>query len=288
MFNPTARRQALLASLCLTIFAQQPIVPADRSLTASAAAGPAAILGGSGLSARPSMDEIAGTSTVYDANQKQWKRWFLEVDRPMADDGTVLRMATSTDGTNWTSENVTCFETGSSENDWDHSTISNPTVVINPNASPDRRFMLWYSGSNERGLRSNGLAESNIGVAFSADGQHFERVSAAESPYQTPGLAMSVIEAFPENAEVVEGCLGEPRVTLRDGKYSMSFYKIGNNASGQLLSAGIARAISSDGIKWTLECAPCVTVQVVGTHSTNSGLVERLKQLANAYYEAPI
>jgi len=51
--------------------------------------------------------------------------------------------------------------------------------------------MLWYSGANSQvKAETQGFAWYQIGLAFSADGKHFTRLPASESPYSGQNLGL--------------------------------------------------------------------------------------------------
>jgi len=286
VFRSPASRQALLASLCLTIFTQQPLLAAESLKIVSSILGTPPLVARAGLSQLPDVGTISETSTVFDAEEKIWKRWFVETSRVNGSVKEVLHLATSADGNAWQSQDAVCFEPALDSNKWDATTMGAPVIVANPAGAKERKFLLWYAGSNQTTVRPNGMAATSIGLAYSADGRKFQRISAAESPCSVEGMVLTATQTFPDSADVTEGCLGQPSIVYREGVFSMSFYKVGADASGKILGAGIARAVSSDGIKWNLSVSAPVTVQLVGKSAATSTLVERLKQLANAYSEA--
>lgn len=273
-----------MASLCLTVLVQQPVVPADGHKFAGAVTQPPPVLARFAMTNFKPFGTVCETSTIYDADEKLWKRWFL--DTADATSKPVLRLATSVEGSSWMREGNVCFESSADAEDWDNEIVGKPAIVMNPKAPRAKRFMMWYAGKNNRTLRPNGICETSIGLAFSADGRNFKRINAGNSPYSVEGLVLTAADAFSDSKDVVEGCLGQPNVTFDGGKFALSFYKVGCGASGQILGAGISTATSQDGVNWQIEAASPVTVNIVGKNTTAGPLVERLKQLADAYYES--
>lgn len=139
-----------------------------------------------------------------------------------------------------------------------------PVVMDDASATSGKRYMFFYSDSN------------SVCLATSEDGARF-----------TPaGVVLKASQAFAEGENVVEASIGEPSVAWRDRQFVMSFYRIGTDASGEVIDAGIAKATSPDGIKWTVAPSAQVSVQIVGHNTHADGLIERLKRLANAYSES--
>lgn len=273
MNSSTARFSALLLSLGFTLLSQLPVVTAEHSC-----AGP------EHPAALQSVGTVSETSTVYDANDGLWKRWSMETIG-----GTrVVVLSTSHDGLVWNKSAAPCFAPAKSSAAWDSSSIASPVVILNESAVQDRRYMMWYSGASEGTAGSSALAPTAIGLAFSSDGRHFTRLPANESPAGEEGLILSARAAFPASAGVTQGCVGEPRISIYDGKYTMSFFRVATNDKGEVLAAGLGSATSTDGIKWTLQTGSPVTVELVGKTTTTPALVHRLRQLVDAYSECPM
>jgi hypothetical protein len=264
---------ALLLSLGLTFFSQLPVVTAERP--DGGAEHPPAI---------QSLGTTSETSTIYDANEKLWKRWSME----NADGGRIVSLSTSVNGAIWNAVDKPCFTPSASADAWDRSTVASPIVVLNENAAPERRYMMWYSGAADSTAGSGTLAKTSIGLAFSVDGRTFTRISAGESPCGVEGLVLSGDAAFGANPAVVQGSVGEPRVMLTEGRYTMSFFRVGTDAAGIVEAAGLGSATSSDGIKWVLQTGEPVTVELVGKTTRTPALVHRLRQLVDAYSECPM
>jgi hypothetical protein len=268
-----ARVSALLLSLGLTFLSQLPVITAEHH-----------DLAGEHPAAIQSVGTTSETSTIYDADEHLWKRWSME----SGEAGRVVSLCTSTDGALWNEAAQPCFTPASGTVAWDHSSIASPIVIQNEHAAPERRYMMWYSGACDSTAGSGASATTSIGLAFSADGRTFTRLPASESPCGVEGLVFSGDSAFEGNRAIVQGSVGEPRITLIEGKYTMSFFRVGSNLSGIVEAAGLAHATSEDGIKWTMQTGEPVTVELVGKTTRTPALVHRLRQLVDAYSECPM
>jgi hypothetical protein len=236
------------------------------------------------------MGTTSETSTIYDAEEKIWKRWSLESNAVTG--RRELYLQTSANGNEWQRIEQPVFQANAADSaSWDHSAIASPVVLLNPDGDQARRFMLWYSGSNsERPVTdtASGAPSTSLGLAFSADGKNFFRLPADESPYLKEGLVLTADRAFPRAMGIAGGSLGEPKVSLSDGMYTLSFYRVGTDQEGTVKVAGLGAAISADGVNWTLDASPPVTVEIVGKTTTTPALVQRLRQLVDAYSECPM
>ncbi|MBL8028312.1 MAG: hypothetical protein JNL74_17950 [Fibrobacteres bacterium] len=139
--------------------------------------------------------------------------------------------------------------------DWDSLDVETPSVVYDPANTPDRRYVMAYSGYNKN-------EEYRIGIAFSGDGQKFTRVAANESPYGKAGLILMPSEALPRATSMTKGVIADPDITLLNGVYHMwfsSFACSGSCLPSETLAWGISHAISTDGIHWFADSANPVT-----------------------------
>jgi hypothetical protein len=244
-----------LLSLALTVIAQKPVITAENA-TAAGAHPPVLVAVGT----------TSETSTVYDANEKVWKRWTMRD----VDGRRVLVMATSADGVAWDAGagagNV-CFAPSDVQGAWDSGAISAPTVLLNPSADDDlHRFVLTYAGSSTDG--GGAMPATEIGIAYSADGRSFKRAGVVLG-----GEGMSY---------------GEPRLMLADGEFELSYFRVKTGAGGIVEQAGLGTAVSTDGVKWDVRNDSPVTVEVVGKTPPTAKLVQRLRQLVDAYSESPL
>lgn len=252
MDSTNARCAALLLSLALTLLSQKPVITAERVQDSA-----------THLPALSAVGTTSETSTIYDASENLWKRWSMKGVGARR----VLTMATSVDGNVWKDAEGECFAPCATESSWDSGSISAPTVVFNPNATDDsKRFLLSYAGA---GTASGvGMPATAIGVAYSSDGRHFDRAGMVLG-----GSGMSY---------------GEPRLALVDGQFQLSFFCVKTDAKGIVEQAGLGTACSADGIKWDVRNDSPVTVEVVGKTTSTANLVQRLRQLVDAYSECPL
>ena len=134
------------------------------------------------------------------------------------------------------------------EQAWDRYWTETPSVVIDPDDIPSRRYKLYYSGA--RDLHSDGYPNYAIGLAYSADGRNFVRLPAAESPYGEAGLVLKVQDALPDVAGLAGGVVADPEVQWVAGVYHLWFSAAAQNSSGEFLAFGISHATSADGVFW--------------------------------------
>lgn len=183
---------------------------------------------------------------MFNKQTNRWQKWYAVKESVDGIDTTVIKVSESADGKNWTVCEEPALEPSVPPTTWDGRAVDAPVVLHNQDAAADRKFMMWYSGSSGSG--SDQCA--GIGLAFSADGKTFKRLDGGESPYKVAGLVIDAHDTFPELPAVKAGLLSEPRVVYMDGRYQMWFSKIGAGDGGEILSAGVSKADSPDGINW--------------------------------------
>ncbi len=175
-----------------------------------------------------------------------------------ADKTQLIRHATSPDRQTWTIDDAPALAAATDVDAWDHVTTEAPSVVFNPAAPADRRYLLVYSGAR-RAFPFPGytFADSAIGAAFSADGITFTRVPAAESPHDQDGLVLTGKDAYPI-ATTLGAIVADPELTLVDGVYHLFFSSFACKGTdcATVDSSGIAHATSTDGIHWHVLEAP--------------------------------
>lgn len=194
---------------------------------------------------------VADASVLYDEDDRRWKMWFATGWDQPAGSRIGIKYAESPDGVAWTIATGLALEPGPAPSDWDHTNAETPSVVKDPSAPPDRRYMLWYSGGNAaRRSINRGFPYYQIGLAFSRDGRRFTRVPAAESPYAWSGLVLVVQHALPASPEVTDGILADPDVLLQRGVFHMWFSTLGLNRRGEVVTGGIGYASSRNGVSW--------------------------------------
>jgi predicted GH43/DUF377 family glycosyl hydrolase len=219
---------------------------------------------------------------LYNKQANCWQKWFAVKESVGDIEATVIKVCESTDGKNWSVAQEPALEPSLTPESWDSGSVESPVVLHNAGAAPDRRFMMWYSGSSGTGGQRDHSA--GIGLAFSADGKTFKRVSAAESPYKVAGLVINAQDTFPDVPAVKAGLLAEPRVVFMDGRYQMWFSKIGSGDGGEILSAGVSKADSPDGINWKTGNDP-LTFHFDKKKVSTKYLQSKLHRLSSTYSE---
>lgn len=170
----------------------------------------------------------------------------------------MIRRVTTPDFVTWTYDDTPALVGSSTMTDWDVG-VETPSVVYNPNAPADRKYILYYSGSNGGFGFNYGFPNYQIGAAISADGKTFTRLPAGESLDGKPGLVLRGSDAYPGTTAAL---VADPDVAFVDGVYHMwfsSFSCIGNMC--ETVSAyGVSYATSTDGIHWQVNQAPTRTL----------------------------
>lgn len=165
----------------------------------------------------------------------------------------MIRHASSPDLATWTIQDAPSLVAPTDTAAWDHSTTETPTVVYNPDAPADRRYLMLYSGAN--GMFPNhpfpGYA---IGAAFSADGHTFTRISAADSPHGLEGQVLTATDAYPG----LTGVVADPELAYVSGTYHLWFssYACMGTDCATDVDYGISHATSTDGVHWSVLEAP--------------------------------
>ncbi|MDX2089147.1 MAG: hypothetical protein SFX73_14920 [Kofleriaceae bacterium] len=168
----------------------------------------------------------------------------------------VIRRASTIDRMTWTIEDEPALTQSSDPGAWDHALVAAPTVIENPSAPPDRRYLMLYAGSDGT-FPYMGYSRQNfqIGAAFSADGVTFTRITAEQSPHDKPGLVLTGRQVYPT---ATNGIVADPDVVLVGGVYHLFFssYACAGPQCQTVENNGIAHATSADGITWTIVEAP--------------------------------
>ena len=183
----------------------------------------------------------------------------------------MIRRATTPDFVTWNLDDTPALAANSDSAAWDHVNTETPSVVYNPNAPADRRYLLYYSGAPGKfPFPSYNFDDYSIGVATSADGVTFTRLPASESPHNKDGLVLTGLDAYPG---AVGAIVADPEVAFVAGTYHLwfsSFACIGTNCA-TVHAYGISHATSSDGIHWTVEAAPITTLLRASANITTGG-----------------
>ncbi|HET9484067.1 MAG TPA: hypothetical protein VFO79_08925, partial [Xanthomonadales bacterium] len=160
------------------------------------------------------------------------------------------------DRVTWTVDDAPVFTVATDPGAWDRTHAETPTVIYNPDAPADRRYLLMYSGSAGV-FPYPGYTFQNygIGAAFSADGKTFTRISAAQSPHGKAGLVLTGKQAYPASTS---GIVADPELALVNGVYHLWFSSFAcTGAMCQTVTDfGIGHATSTDGVTWTVLEAP--------------------------------
>jgi hypothetical protein len=183
----------------------------------------------------------------------------------------MIRHATSSDLQTWTIDDTPSLAASSDASAWDHQNTETPTVVMNPDAPPDHRFLLLYSGASRIfPYPSYTFPEYSIGAAFSADGKTFTRVAAADSPHGKDGLVLTGADAYPASTSAI---VADPEVAYVSGTYHLWFssFACAGTACGTVTAYGISHATSADGVHWTVEAAPVRTLLRASVDLTSGG-----------------
>lgn len=181
----------------------------------------------------------------------------------------VIRRATSADRMAWTVDEAPVFTVD--DNAWDRTRVEMPSVIVNPAAPADRRYLLVYAGASQTiSIGGATVPDHAIGAAFSADGKTFTRVPASASPYNQDGLVVTGLQALPGAAAAVAF---DPELALVDGVYHLWFTSVGcTGASCATISdRGVAHATSVDGITWTIREAPVRSLLRASSDRTSGG-----------------
>ncbi len=168
----------------------------------------------------------------------------------------VIRRATSPDRMTWTVDDKPALLLSTEVDAWDRGAVEAPSIVVNPAAPADRRYLMMYAGSS-RAFPHAGyeFPESRIGAAFSADGITWTRVAAADSPHGQAGLVLTAAQIYPG---AVGAIVDDPEVVLEGGVYHLffsSFACMGADCATPI-ARGIGHATSADGITWTPAQSP--------------------------------
>ena len=200
---------------------------------------------------------IADPDVRWDAAASRWEAYWAAghgTSYTASDVVPVIRRATSPDRMTWTIDDAPVFAAPADPTAWDHINTETPTVVYNPNAPADRRYLLMYSGANGM-FPGYGFADYAIGAAFSADGKTFTRVPANESPHGQAGLVLQASQIHPAGSD---GIVADPELVLVGNTYHLFFssFTCHGASCATIDTYGVAHATSTDGVNWTIEAAP--------------------------------
>jgi hypothetical protein len=197
---------------------------------------------------------IADPDLRWDGSQ-----WHLYYQSPHGTSFTtpgpmVIRHATTANLADWTFDETPALTVSSDSTAWDTTHAETPSIVYNPDAPADRRYLMLYSGASAT-FPGYAFPAYSIGAAFSPDGKTFTRVAASESPKSKAGLVLTGGDAYPGAGGAI---VADPEVAYVGGTYHLwfsSFACEGTNCS-TVKAYGIGHATSSDGIHWAIDAAP--------------------------------
>lgn len=234
----------------------------------------------------PNPRMVAGTKTFTDgkldtsfvAPDLRWddssQRWVVFYESPhgtFSSPGTpIIRRASSSDLSSWAIDDLPTLQVGAAQG-WDGAAIGAPSVAYNPDASPDRRYIMLYSGAaGVFPFPGYSFPESSIGVAFSADGITFTRVSAGDSPKGKAGLVLTGADAYPDSTGAI---VTDPEVAFVSGTYHAWFssFACSGTDCATATAKGIGHATSTDGVHWSVEAAPVLSLLRQSSMPTSGG-----------------
>lgn len=208
----------------------------------------------------------ADPSVLFDNSDNKWKLWFSSslTNRNNGSNVITIKYSDSADGVTWSTP-IVAFQSSADVNAWDHTHAETPAVIKNPNvnAPAGEKFMMWYSGANTTLAASQNRPTTfpyyQIGLAYSADGKSFTRVSPGVN--NQPGLALQASAAlFGSNlpGNYGDGLLADPEVIYRNNSFHIWFSSMAETVPAPVspvgrtpLAFGISHATSTDGINWS-------------------------------------
>jgi hypothetical protein len=210
----------------------------------------------------------ADPTVMFDTDDNLWKVWFssTRLDRVSVESTMTVRYSESADGVQWSTPQI-ALQPAADLAAWDHTHTKAPTVIKNPDpaAPPNQKFMLWYSGANTNMASTQNRPTTfpyyQIGLAYSADGKSFTRLSTGLN--NEPGLVL-VANAFLFNGGLPgtygDGLVADPEVVYRDNAFHMWFSSYAETVTTPVsplgrtpLALGISHATSADGVTWTVD-----------------------------------
>ena len=158
---------------------------------------------------------ISDPDAHWDEGEQVWRAYWMggHADSYLDETVQVIRSARSADGASWTVRDEPVLAASTEGGAWDRINTETPSVAVNPDAPPERRYLLLYSGASEP-LGQHAFPAYAIGAAFSADGVTFTRAPADESPHGQAGLVLTADDVFGTS-----GVVADPEVVWHDGLY---------------------------------------------------------------------
>lgn len=217
--------------------------------------------------------DLADPDARWDPTAQRWEVFFgarHATSFTSTDDIAVIRRATTADRMTWTVDDEPALTASTEVDAWD-STVAAPTVIENPSAPADRRYLMLYAGaSGSFPYMGYSQPAYQIGAAFSADGVTFTRVPAATSPHGKDGLVLTPSQVYPT---ADDGIVADPDVVLVNGVYHLFFSSFSCRGSncGTVENMGVAHATSADGITWNVVAAPVRSLLRASADTTSGG-----------------
>ncbi|HWO26036.1 MAG TPA: hypothetical protein VNO30_45225 [Kofleriaceae bacterium] len=167
----------------------------------------------------------------------------------------MIRRATSPDRMAWTIDDAPVLRAAADLAAWDSERVEAPSVVYNPAAPPDRRYLMLYAGAAGPFPHPGYGPGFAIGAAFSADGVAFTRVPAAASPHGKEGLVLTGAQVYRAATGAI---VSDPELALIAGVYHLWFSSLACSGAGcaSVTDLGVGHATSADGITWMIDEAP--------------------------------
>ena len=202
---------------------------------------------------------IADPDVRWDAASSTWQLYYASshgTSYTSSDQAGVIRHGASPDRIAWTVDETPALAVAADPQAWDHARTETPTVVFDPNAPADRRYLMLYAGASGTFPHAGYSFENYaIGAAISADGETFTRITAAQSPKNQAGLVLTAADVFPVGSD---GIVADPELAIVNGTYHLFFSSFSCRGTDcqTVESFGISHATSSDGIHWVTAEAP--------------------------------
>jgi hypothetical protein len=213
---------------------------------------------------------IGDPDVQYDAPFGRWLAFWstgLQTTYTAKNQTMAVKKATSTDGVAWAPSLEPVLRTSASPTAWDFSKAETPTVVRLPPAlrTAERQWLMLYSGANAAASAGHGAFSADpwyqLGAAFSADGERFVKLPAAESPYyrgrsrgayasfSVEGLVLMGADTFPGLSGVADGLVADPELVVDDDGRTLHLFmsSLAMDASSSALRYGISHATSTTG-----------------------------------------
>jgi hypothetical protein len=217
---------------------------------------------------------ISDPDVRWDAVTATWDLFYASshgTSYQSSDQAGVIRHASSADRITWTVDEAPALGVSTDPQGWDRARTETPTVVFDPAAPADRRYLMLYSGASGA-FPHAGYTFSNyaIGAAISADGKVFTRISAAESPKGKAGLVLTAADVFPAGSD---GVVADPDLAIVNGVYHLFFSSFSCKGVDCQTAEnyGISHVTSTDGIHWQVVEAPVRSLLRMSSVLTSGG-----------------